>query len=156
MTHGRPPNQAIGEALAIAGRQGRVCKNTRGRGLLYDFTLHLSLITICVQVKRIRPTHGDMDLILSACRREIVRIRRVPETAVFIRELWVRSSAGNWQYFLVLDDRVVEIAQEAIPERSARNRHIGEDAPGPDRSSVQGESSGPEAQYFCPFMGLPK
>jgi len=87
MTRGRPPFQAIREAMGIAAGQGRVCRNTGGRGLLYDFTIHLALITICVEVKRIRATDCDMDRILSACHREIVRIRRVPATAVFLREL---------------------------------------------------------------------
>jgi len=156
MTRGRPPNQAITEAMGIAARQGRVCRNYKERGLLYDFTIHLALITICVQVKRIRATDGDMDRILSACHREIVRIRQVPATAVFLRELWVRSPAGVWQYFLVLDDRIVEIPKEAMPESPAGSRLLREKAPGPDRSSVTGEAPDPKGRYFCPFMRPPK
>lgn len=156
MTRGRPPDQAIREALEIAGRQGRVCRNTRGRGLLYDFTIHLALITICVEVKRIRATNCDMDRILSACHREIGRIRRVPATAVFLRELWVRSPVGTWQYFLVLDDRLVEIPEEAMPTSPTGSRLLRENAPGPDQLSITGEVPDPKRNTFCPFMGPPK
>jgi len=53
----------------------------------------------------------------------------------------------------VLDDRIVEIPKEAMPENPAGSRLLQKKAPGPDRSSVTGEAPDPEGRYFCPFMG---
>ncbi len=100
MTRGRPPDQALKEAKAIARRQGKLCENTRGRGLLYDFAIHLAFLTIYIQVRRMKTAAETADDILSVCARDIARIRRVPATAVLIRELSARSPAGAWRYFL--------------------------------------------------------
>jgi hypothetical protein len=152
MTRGRPPHQALKEAKAIARRQGRLSENTKGQGLLYDFSIHLALLTICVRIKRVRTPAPAQEDILSACRRDIIALRRVPATAVHIRELWVRSSAGGWQYFLVLDDLLVEIPHEALPENMAGTKAIRGDAPGPARVPAAGETHGSGERYFCPFM----
>ena len=52
MTQGRPPYQALREATIIAQRQGRLCRNNEGRGILYDIAIHLALAIIYVRVKR--------------------------------------------------------------------------------------------------------
>jgi hypothetical protein len=39
----------------------------------------------------------------------ILQLRRLPKTAVVSREIWVLSPWKTWQYFQVLDDRIVEI-----------------------------------------------
>ena len=152
MTRGRPPDQALKEAKAIARRQGKLCENTRGRGLLYDFAIHLAFLTIYIQVRRMKTAAETADDILSVCARDIARIRRVPATAVLIRELWARSPAGAWRYFLVLDDLLVEIPAEAMPENMAGSRLLKEDAPGPDRSSLPGGTPVVRGGYYCPFM----
>jgi len=156
MTRGRPPHQAIREAKTIAGRQGRLCENTKGPGLLYDFSIHLALLTICVRIKRVKTPAPTREDILSACRRDIIAVRRIPATPVHIRELWVRSSTGGWQYFLVLDDLLVEIPHEALPENMAGAKAIRGDAPGPARVPVTGETHIPGGRYFCPFMVPPE
>ncbi|MGD0079083.1 MAG: hypothetical protein ABSB80_00365 [Methanoregula sp.] len=152
MTRGRPPDQALREAKAIARRQGKLCENSRGRGLLYDFAIHLAFLTIYVQVRRMKTVASTAEDILSACARDIARIRRVPATAVLIRELWVRSPTGTWRYFLVLDDLLVEIPPEAMPENMAGSRLLKEEAPGPDRSSLPGGAPVVGEGYYCPFM----
>jgi hypothetical protein len=154
MTRGRPPDQALREARTIARRQGKLCENTRGRGLLYDFALHLALLTIYVRVKRTRLVAPTMDDVLTIAKRDIARMRRIPATSVLVRELWVRGSAGTWQFWLVLDDRIVEIPAEAMPEALAKTRRLREDAPGPARSPeitliVRGG-------FVCPFMASAK
>ena len=152
MTRGRPPGQALREAKAIARRQGRVCENTKEQGLLYDFSIHLALLTICVRVKRLKTLAMTPEEILPACGRDIAAIRRVAATAVLIRELWVRSAAGKWRYFLVLDDRLVEMPEEVLPEDMAGTKGLRGDAPGPARSPETGGSPAPGGGYFCPFM----
>jgi hypothetical protein len=40
---------------------------------------------------------------------EIQQLRREPKTLVISREIWVLSAWKTWQYFHILDDRIVEI-----------------------------------------------
>jgi len=152
MTRGRPPDQALKEAKAIARRQGKLCENSRGRGLLYDFSIHLAFLTIYVQVRRMKTVASTAEDILSACARDIARIRRVPATAVLITEFWVRSPVGTWRYFLVLDDLLVEIPAEAMPENMTGSRLLKEESPGPNRSSLPGGAPAVGGGYYCPFM----
>ena len=156
MAKGRPPRQALREAKAIALRQGKICENTMGRGLLYDFTIHFMLVTIAVAVKRTRVVAGDHDQILSGCRREIARLRKVPATSVFVRELWVRSPTGTWQFFLVVDDDLVEIPPYLLPGNGSAERRLREDAPGPDRSALPGGVPQEISGFVCPFMATAK
>jgi hypothetical protein len=48
-------------------------------------------------------------------RTEILYLRRVPLTGVIARELWILSPWGTWQYFRILDDRVIEIRSNGMP-----------------------------------------
>ncbi len=156
MTRGRPPDQALREAKAIALRQQKICENTKGRGLLYDFTIHFALVTIAVCVKRTQVVLSDKAQIITSCQREIARLRKVPASPVFIRELWVRSPVGTWQFFLVLEDDIMEIPPYLLPGTGPKAHHLREDAPGPDRSvlleGVQQAISG----FVCPFISMSK
>lgn len=156
MTKGRPPYLALKESRAIAGRQGKISQNTKGRGLLYDFLLHFMLVTVAIRVKRTRKVVTEMDQILSLCRREIAGLRRVPSSAVFVRELWVRSPIGTWQFFLVLDDTIVEMPAELLPGNRSGARPVKEEAPGPDRSGLQGGAPPAIRGLVCPFMAAVK
>lgn len=138
------------EAKAIAARQGRVCQNAKGRGLLYDFTVHLPHLTIAVRVRRTRLVAVGAEDLVPAYPRDIARLRRVPQTPVLIRELWVRTSCGTWQYFLVLDDRILEIPAEVMTDASV-TRRLREDFPGPDRAPVAGAVP-PAERPVCPFL----
>jgi hypothetical protein len=150
MTKGRPPYQALKEAKAIALRQGRLCENTKGRGLLYDFAVHLALLIIYIRVHRLKREALSIEEILVACTSDIIRIRRVPPTPGLVRELWVRSPKGTWRFFIVLDDRVVEIPPEFLPGNGG-TRPIRENAPGPDQSAVTAVLPIHRAGFTCPF-----
>jgi len=150
MTRGRPPYLSIKEAKTIALRQGKLCENTKGRGLLYDFAIHLALTIIYVRVKRIKREARTIEEILDACGTDIARIRRVPATAGLVRELWVRCPDGSWRFFIVLEDRVVEIPPESLPG-NAGTRPIRENAPGPDQSSVSAVFPVRREGFVCPF-----
>lgn len=158
MTRGRPPAQALKEAKAIALRQGKICENTKGRGLLYDFTIHFMLVTIAVCVKRTRVVTSDHALVLSSCKKEIAGLRKIPASSVFVRELWVRSPVGTWQYFLVLDDLLVEIPPHHLPGNGnmSGERMLRESAPGPDRSVIPGGVPAAISGFVCPFMAMSK
>jgi hypothetical protein len=149
VTRGRPPNQALREAKVIAQRQGKLCENTIGRGLLYDFAIHLALVLIYVRVRRIKREADTLEEILTACGSDIIRLRRIPATAGLVRELWVRSPKGTWRFFIILDDRIAEIPAESLPG-NAGARLLRENAPGPDQSSVSVFPARREG-FVCPF-----
>jgi len=150
MTKGRPPLQALGEAKTIAKRQGELCENTKGRGLLYDFAIHLALMLIYVRVKRLKYEAHTIEEILVACRPDIARLRRVPPTAGLFCELWVRNPNGTWRFFLLRDDTLVEIPPEYPPGCSGV-RPIKENAPGPDRSVISATFPVHREGFVCPF-----
>ena len=152
MNRGRPPGQALKEAKAIALRQAKICENTKGRGLFYDFTIHFMLVTIAVSVKRTRVVVSDHAQILTSCKKEIAQLRKVPASSVFVRELWVRSPVGTWQFFLVLDDLLVEIPPDLLPGNGTGKRQIKDAAPGPDRSVLPGGVPAAISGFVCPFM----
>ena len=153
---GRPPYEALKEAKAIARRQGDLCENTRARGILYDFAIHLALAIIDVRIKRIRLKElKSMEDVLRLCARDIAKLRKIPQSVGLLRELWVRESTGRWRFFLVHNDRIVEIPPGAMPEAMKAVWPVREDSPGPDRSPVLPEAAPLPGKYFCPFMAVP-
>ena len=150
MTKGRPPLQALGEAKTIAKRQGELCENTKGRGLLYDFAIHLALMLIYVRVKRLKYEAHTIEEILVACKLDIARLRRVPPTAGLFCELWVRNPNGTWRFFIIRDDLLVEIPPESPLDNSCA-RPIKENAPGPNRSIVSATFPIHREGFVCPF-----
>jgi len=155
VTRGPPPGKGLKEAKQIASRLGETCENSKGRGTLYDFSIHLSSFTIAVRVRGTKMIAITAEDLVAAYPRDIARIRRVPATPVFIREIWVRTSAGTWQYFLILRDRIVEIPSELPPPEPGKSRLRG-NAPGPDPKALPGIVPAAEHTYTCPFLGPPK
>ncbi|MGD0079575.1 MAG: hypothetical protein ABSB80_02865 [Methanoregula sp.] len=51
----------------------------------------------------------------SVCKQDILHLRRVPLTGVIARELWLLSPWGTWQYFRILNDRLIEIRADGTP-----------------------------------------
>jgi hypothetical protein len=115
MTRGPLPVKAIGLAIKNAAGRGIVIKREDFRESRADFVLFSQYLTVFVHVGRVRThlmTPGDC---AAACRLDILHLRRIPLTAVTARELWLLSSWGTWQYFRVLDDRVIEIRADGTP-----------------------------------------
>lgn len=150
MTKGRPPHKTLGEAKTIAKRQGELCENTNGRGLLYDFAIHLALLIVYVRVKRTRFELRTLEEIIEACDQEIRKLRSVPATPGLACELWVRSQNGTWHFFIVTHDRIAEIPPMPRPDNVGA-RLIRGDAPGPDQSVVGGAMPVLRDRFVCPF-----
>lgn len=156
MTKGPASGVGLKEAKALACRQGKFCQNTKGRGILYDFAVYLAFVTIHVRVRRTRMIAITPAEVLHAYERDIARLRRIPATAVSLRELWVRTSSCIWHYFLVLEDQIIEIPAAAMPEDSGGPRHLREEALLPDRSLLPGKTPSTGRTYTCPFVKPPK
>lgn len=155
MTRGPPSGKGLKEAKEIASRLGETCGNTKGRGMFYDFSIHLNSVTIGVRVRGTKLVAITADDLPTVYPRDISRIRRIPATPVFIREIWVRTSAETWQYFLILRDRIVEIPLKLPPPEPGESRLRG-NSPGPDMAALPGMIPAAEHTYTCPFLGPPK
>jgi len=140
----------LGEAKTIAKRQGELCENTNGRGLLYDFAIHLALLIIYVRVKRTRFELRTIEEIIEACDQEIRKLRSVPATPGLACELWVRAQNGMWHFFIVTNDRIAEIPPMLRPD-NVGTRLIRDDSPGPDQSVVGGAMPVLRDRFVCPF-----
>ena len=140
MTRGPKPRQALLEAEAIAFRRGKVLMYSGQRGPVFDLIVFTSLFTIFIRVKRTRTEYITAGEILADCRRELSRLRCIPETAVVMCELWVRSPKGRWRYFLVTRDGAVEIPPEKPLTRQEKTSSHDE-AAGPDRHAIRYEGT---------------
>ena len=112
MTRGRKPLIALVEAEVIGRTRGCVLPTPGRREDHFNLILFTELLTTFIRVKRSTIHISDPNEILAMYRREIIRIRKVSLTGVVTRELWVRSPRGNWQFFRILADRIVEIRRD--------------------------------------------
>ena len=134
MTRGRKPLIALVEAEEIGRTRGQVLPTPGKREDYFDLVLFTELLTTFIRVKRSITHLADPKEILAMYRREIIRLRKVPPTAVVARELWVRSPRGSWQFVRILADRIVEIRRDgtiiegadhpiAVPEPAVKVVH---------------------------------
>lgn len=145
MTRGPLPKKAIVAAQELAASRGTVLDAMVFEESHFDFILFNQGCTVFIRVKRIR-THvtepGEIDAMF---REDVIQIRRVPKTPVVSREIWVLSPWGCWQYFLVLDDRIVETRRDgtpvmpAVPDAGAKPVPAGT-PPSPTGAGIQGSS----------------
>ncbi|MDD1701664.1 MAG: hypothetical protein LUQ31_01620 [Methanoregula sp.] len=126
MTRGRHPLNALSEAEEIAGRRGWVENVSGSRGRAFDFLIIEPFRTVFVKVKRSQTSFTYPMEVLCTYEREIASLHRVALTRATAREFWVRSPAGEWQFFLVRHDSVAEvradgmyIPHEALPLETA-------------------------------------
>jgi len=129
MSRGRPPRQATREALGIAEKFGVPTDISAAKGVLGDLAIFCRNMTIFVKVKRTRSYISDRQEVFIKFRKEILTLLKIPQTGVVLRELWVRSPRGSWQYFRILDDNILEI-RCGIPDRTKDpDREEGEESP---------------------------
>jgi hypothetical protein len=115
MTRGPRPLIAIAGAQEIACRRGTVLDKTVIQRSPYDFILFIAGCTVFVRVKRIRTHISNPQEIARMFTEEIQQLRTIPKTPVVSREIWVVSPWKTWQYFQVLDDRIVEVRCDGQP-----------------------------------------
>jgi hypothetical protein len=125
MTKGRRPLNAINEAVEIAGRRGSVEQVSGKRGIAFDLIIIEPDRVVFVKVKRSQSSFTYALEILMHYQREIASLHHVALTSVTVREFWVRSPNGTWQFFLIRHDSVLEIRadgmyipRESIPVRT--------------------------------------
>jgi hypothetical protein len=115
MTRGPLPKKAIVAAQERAALRGTVLDARELGESHYDLILFNCGCTVFVRVKRIRTHVTEPGEIEAMFREDVIQVRRVPKTPVVSREIWVLSPWGCWQYFQVIDDRIVEIRRDGAP-----------------------------------------
>ncbi|MDD1689759.1 MAG: hypothetical protein LUQ66_03775 [Methanoregula sp.] len=134
MTRGPEPLKAIDKAMKNSAARGKVIDRDHLRESRIQFILFCASLTVFVLVRRTRVHLTSPEDCAYEYRMDILRLRRVPLTNVDARELWLLTPWGTWQYFRILDDRVIEIradgtsllTEKTVPAKSP------EPAPGPD------------------------
>jgi len=115
MTRGPVPVIAIRQAVRQGAERGTILDRDQVRECRTDLFLFCAWITVFVRIRR-SPRHIlTPDDGCAAFKAEIHDLRHVPLTSVTARELWLLSPWGTWQYFRILDDRVIEIRRDGVP-----------------------------------------
>jgi len=149
MTRGPMPKKAIGLALKIAKEQGDVKDAAGISGFRCDLMIFLSSITIYVRVKRVSAVVRDPRDIAREFGDAVREIRTVPRTAATARQIWAVTPWDTVQYFLVFDDRIIEIQADGTPVLVGL-----EAAPAPVGPASAGSARSPSSPAFtCPFLG---
>lgn len=115
MTRGPVPAEAIRKAITIAEGRGIVLERDLFQRSRLGFILFCPSLTVFVAVRRTRTHLTGPEECAAEYRTEILYLRRVPQTGVVARELWLLSPWGTWQYFRILDNRVIEIRRDGMP-----------------------------------------
>ena len=114
MTRGRRPTKALTEAVETGGKRGCVEMVAGRRGRAFDFLIIEPSRVVFVKVKRAQTSFTYPTEALARYGREIASLHRVALTQATAREFWVRSPAGEWQYFLIRHDSVIEVRSDGM------------------------------------------
>ena len=115
MTRGPAPLVAIRQAMKHALSRGQVMDRDLFKESRTDFVVFSGSLTIFVRIRR-TPMHilcpEDCAAKFTA---DIHFLRRIPLTSVTVRELWLLTPWKTWEFFRVLDDRLIEVRADGAP-----------------------------------------
>ena len=156
MTRGPQPNRAIEEAREVGSQRGTVMDKLYAGEDLVDFTIFCAYVVVFVKVKRSRSNIRDLRDLTAQYRREILRLRKIPQTVVAYRELWVLSPHGSWAYYRIYDEAIVEIRCDGTVITGSREDTAQKTIPLPGPAQVPQEianrTPSPGTGFICPFM----
>ncbi len=109
MTRGRQPLRALDEAYAIAKKRGAIMECPENFDDRYHFVLFTDEYTHFIRIQRTLSKEIDSVGVMQDYRREIRQLSKVPLSPVSVREFWVRSPKGSWQFFLIEKETVKEL-----------------------------------------------
>ncbi|WP_321507073.1 hypothetical protein [uncultured Methanoregula sp.] len=140
MTRGPVPIVAIRQAIRNAAERGTVMDRDLIRESRTAFILFCAWISVFVRIRRSPLRILSPEDCAAKFKADIHGLRRVPLTSVTARELWLLSPWDSWQYFRILDDRVIEIRADGVP---FLHDGAGEPAPSPVREDEHKRSPSP-------------
>ena len=156
MTRGPQPIQAIHEARDTGSKRGTVLDKLYAGEDLVDFTIFCVYVVVFVKVKRSRSNIKDLRDLTAQYSQEIMRLRKIPQTVVAYRELWVRSQHGCWAYYRIYNDTLVEIRCDGTVITGSGGDAAQTTLPLPIPAQVPQEMANqtpsPGTGFICPFM----
>jgi hypothetical protein len=153
MTRGRPSLQAIDEAAVIAAKRGVVIEIKPLKKSPFDLYVIRPNDNVAIKVKRIRSHIQEPQEISVTFRYEIAEIRSVQLPPMVQREFWTLTPWGTWQFFLILDDWIVEISSNGDPLPSSLQDPKNPAPPGspPGILKEVPRDTVPRSGFLCPF-----
>ena len=153
MTRGRPSLQAIRQAAGIAAKRGVVIVIDPSKKSPFDLYFIRSHDIVAAKVKRVRSCIREPKDIAVIFKSEIAEIRTQQLPTLVQREFWILAPWGSWQFFLILEDWIIEISADGAPVRSSL-QDPEKPAPPGSPPGLPGETprvSAPYQGFLCPF-----
>jgi len=124
MTRGYKPVVAIGEAQRRATAWGFILIGLVTEAKLpFDFVVNNQGRTSLVRVRRLKYSHYGISDILRSCGQEIKELRKLTIPDGIYRELWVRGPDRTWHRYLILEEGIEVLENDA--ERQEENNPAG-------------------------------
>jgi len=115
MTRGRKPKEAIRSAVRIAEKRGEVDLVRFRRGMICTFIIYCAGLVAHVRIKRMRHLWCTEQALEREAADDIAALRFVALSPQISRELWICSPRGNFRFFRVLEDSLVELDRDGQP-----------------------------------------
>ena len=139
MIRGPLPHEAIRQARRLASERGTVMDRDLFQRARLGFIIFCMSLTVFVRIRRSRSHILRPEDLAAAFPADVRLLRNIPLTAVVARELWLLAPWGTWQYFRILDDRIIEIRSDGVPLS-------GFTGPGPADGSGAAKTGGNESR----------
>ncbi len=153
MTRGRPSLRAIEEGVGVAAKRGIVIEINPLKKSPFDLYIIRPNDVVAVKVKRVRSCIREPKEIAMMFKNEITEIRTQQLPTLVQRELWVLAPWGAWQFFLILNDGIIETSADGAPVRSSLH-DTEKPAPHGSPSDFLAEApkvSAPQSGFLCPY-----
>jgi hypothetical protein len=160
LTRGRRPARAIQLANGIAEKRGEVQHCRHGPGMICTFLIYLAGLVAHVRIKRMRHLRCTTQWLEREAADELAGLRIIASSPAISRELWICSPRGNFRFFRVLEDSLVELDRDGrlLPaQASGKKRRKVPAVPASTGNSGNG-SEAPELPAFpaeIPIRVLP-
>lgn len=112
MTRRVRPHRAFADAIPIAQARGLIQKAMSGPEQIFDIAIISKIPYTFARVMfapEILAATKDLEEYFA---KEITRLRLIARDAAGSAELWLRSKHGNWRFFLVTPNALVEIDRD--------------------------------------------
>ena len=153
MTRGRPSLRAIEEGVGVAAKRGVVIEINPLKKSPFDLYVIRPNDLVAVKVKRVRSCIRETKDLSVMFKDGIAEIRSQQLPSLAQCEFWTLAPWGSWQFFLILNDRIIEISQDGIPIQSSEQDPEKPTPPG-SPSVFLAETprvSAPGSGFLCPF-----
>jgi len=103
------PARAFAEAIPIAQARGLIQKAMSGPEQIFDIAIISKIPYTFARIMFAPEILAGVQDLAEYYEQEIARLRLIARDAAGTAELWLRSRHGNWRFFLVTPNALVEI-----------------------------------------------